>query len=321
MSTEDAVFHAGELALQERAGVSDRIGGAASRFIRAFMPEQHRELFEKLPTLLVGNIDGERRPWASIVFGPPGFIQTPDAQHLSINAWPLAGDPLRQQLSVGTPLGLLGIEPQTRRRNRVNGTVIDVSARRFTIEVDQSFGNCPQYIQARAPQWEQRAQPGSDMQHGEGLLESRAAGLIERADTFYIASAAAQARGHAGAQGVDVSHRGGKPGFVRVGEQNGKSVLLAPDFRGNFLFNTLGNIAANPHAGLLFLDYAEGHLLQLTGDAEIVWDGPEVRAFAGAQRVLRVTVVSSRWFESALPLRWSAPQLASQLAATGSWGD
>ena len=321
MSTEDAVFHAGELALQERTGVRDRIGSTGSRFIRAFMPEQHRELFVRLPTLFVGSIDGARRPWASVVFGPPGFIQAPDAQHLTINAWPLAGDPLRAQLRVGSPLGLLGIEPQTRRRNRVNGTVIDVAAQRFTIEVDQSFGNCPQYIQARAPQWVQRTQPENDAEARDGLLQARGVALIERADTFYIASAAAQARGHAGAQGVDVSHRGGKPGFVRVQEQNGKSVLLAPDFRGNFLFNTLGNIVANPRAGLLFLDYADGHVLQLTGGAEIVWDGPEVRVFAGAQRVLRVTVASSRWFESALPLRWSTPQSASQLAATGDWGE
>lgn len=101
-------------------------------------------------------------------------------------------------------------------------------------------------------------------------------------------------------------------------EGGGYSVLTAPDFRGNFLFNTLGNIAVYPRAGLLFVDYERGDL-QLTGSAEIAWDGPEVQAFAGAQRLLRVTVEESRWFEAALPLRWSPPEPAPQLAAPGTW--
>jgi len=265
-------------------------------------------------------MDAQRRLWASILVGAPGFIHAPDPRHLTVAAWPLAGDPLREQLVVGAPLGMLGIEPHTRRRNRVNGTVVDVKAHGFTIEVDQSFGNCPQYIQARAPQWVDRSAPPT-VRVNDGPLDPGARELIRRADTFYIASAAAQARGHAGAQGVDVSHRGGKPGFVRVTEQAGSTVLLAPDFRGNFLFNTLGNIAANPRAGLLFVDFTDGHLLQVTGRAEIIWDGPELQSFAGAHRLIRMTIASSRWFEAALPLRWSAPQSASQLAATGTWAD
>jgi hypothetical protein len=153
----------------------------------------------------------------------------------------------------------------------------------------------------------------------EGPHGGAARALVQGADTLFIASAAAQARGHGGAQGVDVSHRGGKPGFVHIAEAHGRSVLTLPDFRGNFMFNTLGNIAAHPHAGLLFVDYANGDMLQLSGTATIVWDGPEVSAFAGAQRLQRVEVERSRWFEGALPLRWTSPQPAAQLAATGSW--
>ncbi|HUL64033.1 MAG TPA: pyridoxamine 5'-phosphate oxidase family protein [Burkholderiaceae bacterium] len=319
MNLESGIFHPGELALQERAGVRDRIGETAPRFVRSFMPDQHRELFARLPTLFVGSVDAQRRPWASILFGAPGFITTPDARHLSIDAWPVPGDPLRENLALAAPLGMLGIEPQTRRRNRVNATVVEVSGARFTVEVDQSFGNCPQYIQARTPRWVDAARPIQPVVARDGLLDRRAAALVERADTFYIATAAARASGHAGAQGVDVSHRGGRPGFVRVTQEAGATVLLAPDFRGNFLFNTLGNIVANPRAGLLFIDYDRGDLLQVMGTAAIIWDGPEVEALTGAQRLLRVTVTRSRWFEGALPLRWSAPQPAAQLAATGIW--
>jgi predicted pyridoxine 5'-phosphate oxidase superfamily flavin-nucleotide-binding protein len=312
-------FHAGELALQERAGMRERIGATASRFLRDHMPEQHRELFEKLPTLLVGSLDAQGQPWASILAGSPGFMRTPDARHLTVAALPRADDPLGAHLVEGAPLGLLGIEPHTRRRNRMNGTVVQVSAQGFTLEVDQSFGNCPQYIQARAPlRVEATPAPVRAQRRGRDLAPLAIA-LIERADTFFIASAAARARGHAGAHGVDVSHRGGRPGFVQVTEERGGHVLAAPDFRGNFLFNTLGNIAANPRAGLLFIDYERGDVLQLTGTAEIVWDGPQVAAFAGAQRLLRIAVASSLWVGAALPLRWSAPQQAVQLAATGTW--
>jgi hypothetical protein len=316
---DDVPFHPGEIALQERTGGRERIGSTGSRFIRAAMPEQHRELFARLPTLLVGSFDAQDRLWASILAGAPGFVHASDARHLTVDTLPPAGDPLLERLAPGLPLGLLGVEPHTRRRNRMNGTIVDVSARGFTVEVDQSFGNCPQYIQARVPEWiadRSRAQPAE--RHG-ALLAPHAIALVERADTFFIASAAAQARGHAGPHGVDVSHRGGRPGFVRVTEERGRNVLLAPDFRGNFLFNTLGNIVANPRAGLLFIDYDRGDLLQITGAAGIVWDGPELQAFAGAQRLLRIEVEASRWHEAALPLRWSAPQQAPQLAATGSW--
>jgi hypothetical protein len=319
VNLDGEIIHAGELALQERAGVRDRIGETAPRFVRSYMPDQHRELFAHLPTLFVGSIDAQRRPWASILFGAPGFIATPDARHLSIDAWPVEGDPLRDNLTPAAPLGMLGLEPQTRRRNRVNATLVELSGASFTVEVDQSFGNCPQYIQARTPRGVDARRPSQPVVARDGLLDRRAASLVERADTFFMATAAARARGHAGAQGVDVSHRGGNPGFVHVGRESGATVLLAPDFRGNFLFNSLGNIVANPHAGLLFIDYERGDLLQVTGTAAILWDGPEVEAFAGAQRLLRVTITSSRWLEGALPLRWSAPQPAPQLAATGTW--
>lgn len=322
----DSPFHAGEEALQQRAGVRERIEAMGRRVVRDRMPEQHRELFAKLPMLLVGSLDAQGRPWASMLVGQPGFIAAPDAQHLRIAAQPGFGDPLRAQLAVGAPLGLLGIEPQTRRRNRMNGTVVARDAAGFTVQVDQSFGNCPQYIQAREPEW-----VGTPAAFGAarpvvaeaGLLGAAARQLVARSDTLFVASAAARARGHGGAEGVDVSHRGGKPGFVRhtiEGEGSAaRSVLTIPDFRGNNMFATLGNIAARPRAGLLFADPGRGDLLQLSGSAEIVWDGREVEAFAGAQRLLRVRVEAGWWMPAALPLRWSAPEYAPQLAATGAW--
>jgi predicted pyridoxine 5'-phosphate oxidase superfamily flavin-nucleotide-binding protein len=305
-------FHAGELAVQERVGVREKIATAGQRMIRDAMPDQHRELFEKLPTIVVGSLDAARRPWASMLAGRPGFVRTPDEHTMVVGARPQAGDPLAEQLAAGAPLGLLGIEPHTRRRNRMNGTVLAVDADSFSVGVEQSFGNCPQYIQAREPQWTQATvQPQTDLL-GPALSDAARA-LVTRADTLFIASASAQAQGHGGAQGVDVSHRGGLPGFVRVEQVDGACVLTLPDYRGNFMFNTLGNLVAHPRAGLLFVDYERGDLLQLSGRTQIVWDGPALSAFEGAQRLVRLTLDSARWRPGALPLRWSAPQFAPQL--------
>lgn len=318
----DGPFHAGEIAVQQRAGVRDRIAAIAPRFVRDHMPEQHRELFGKLPTLWVGSLDAQGRPWASLLVGQPGFIGAPDERHLRIDAPAGFGDPLVAQLVPDTPLGLLGLEPSTRRRNRMNGTVVDRDAQGFTVVVDQSFGNCPQYIQAREWTWtdtpQSYAQPRPVVAQG-AVLDEASARLVGRSDTLFIATASAHARGRAGAQGVDVSHRGGRPGFVRVHVERGATVLTLPDFRGNAMFQTLGNIAVRPLAGLVFVDFDSGDLLQLTGRAGIVWQGPELAAFAGAQRLLRITVEQGRFVAGAVPLRGSAPQYAPQLADTGTW--
>ena len=305
-------FHAGEIAMQQAAGSAARLREIGPRVIRYHMPDQHREFFEQLPTLLVGSVDAQQRPWASMLAGLPGFIETPDARHLRIAARPHAADPLQAELRAGTALGLLGIEPQTRRRNRVNGTIVGVDDGGFEVRVDQSFGNCPKYIQARTPQWVERAATASSSRPEGPRLSDAAARLVAQADTFFIATAAP-------GQGVDVSHRGGKPGFVRLEQRDSATVLTAPDFIGNFFFNTLGNIVANPRAGLLFVDHDGGGLLQLTGHARIVADGADVAAFTGAQRLLRIEVAAGWWTPGALPLRWSTPEFASQLGGTGNW--
>src|SRR5262249_21863773 len=158
-------------------------------------------------------------------------------------------------------------------------------------------GNCPQYIQARKHELVPAAADARPraVRAETGLLSPAAAVLVRNADTFFIASASRAARGSDPVAGVDVSHRGGMPGFARVEGRDGRTVLTAPDFAGNSSFNTFGNLAVNPHAGLLFVDFVAGNALTLIGQAEIVWDGPELAAFAGAQRLLRVTVEEGVW--------------------------
>lgn len=315
-------FHAGEQAMQLLAGSRAHMAEIGSRVIRGFMPDEHRELFEKLPYLFVGSLDAQGRPWASMLVGPPGFAMTPDARTMTVAARPAPGDPLIANLRPGAPLGLLGIELNTRRRNRMNGRVAARTADGFSVRVDQSFGNCPRYIQARRPRFidlpETMAAPHPVEPEGP-QLSADAVALVARADTSFIATASKAAGSGDVSEGVDLSHRGGKPGFVRVSEEDGRSVLTAPDFAGNLFFNTLGNIAINPRAGLLFVDFEGGDLLMLTGTAAVVLEAPEIEAFRGAQRLLRFEPEDGLRLRGAVPLRWSEPDYAPQLARTGSW--
>jgi uncharacterized protein len=319
-------FHDGEIAVQERCGVREPIERVGRAVIRRVMPPEHQELFARLPAVFVGSVDTADRPWASVLVGRPGFAHADDERTLRIDASPTRGDPLGVALGMGIPVGLLGIELATRRRNRMNGTVIAIDDDGFAVTVDQSFGNCPQYIQARHGAW--RRDPSTfgaphAIEPIDARLDGAARRIVERADTFFIASAARDARGHAGPAGVDVSHRGGKAGFVRITtrEPGGPSVLVIPDFRGNYLFNTLGNVVANPRAGLVFLDFESGDVLQLTGRAEIVWDGAELESFAGAHRLLVVTLENGIRHVDVLPFTWSEPTYARQLEETGAWPD
>ena len=321
-SRAESPFHPGEQAVQARAGVRELIDRFARRAFHDFLSDQHRRFFASLPFLLLGSLDAARRPWASILFGRPGFAHSPDPHTLRIDAHAGFGDRLGADLAVGVPVGLLGIELPTRRRNRLNGIVTAIDGAGFAVTVVQSFGNCPQYIQARDPVF--AAAPESVVAprpvRAEGAVLSPAAtALIQHADTFFVATAAPGPGGAGAVEDVDISHRGGRPGFVRAVQENGATVLTWPDFPGNSYFNTLGNLTIDPRAGLLFIDFATGDLLSLTGAAEIVWQGAELAGFAGAERLLRLRVTEGSFIEHAVPLRWSAPEPAPQLAATGTW--
>lgn len=300
-------FHDGERAVQERLGVRARIEQQGRRFIREYLTEQQREFYPQLPFVLLGSVDAAARPWASILTGPSGFIQSPDPHTLTIAALPPSGDPLASHLAVGVRLGVLGIEFATRRRNRANGRVAALDPHGVTITMDQTFGNCPKYIRRREHRFVAPAastetpvtQPLDTL--GETEAEAEAARrLVTSADTFFIATHTDRG-GDPYSEGVDVSHRGGSPGFVRVEDAR---TLIIPDYIGNSHFNTLGNLHVNPRAGLLFIDFASGTLLSLTGVVEILWDPPEQPTFEGAERLLRFRIEEGLLLSHALPLRW-----------------
>jgi uncharacterized protein len=292
-------FHVGELAAQARAGMAPRAAG-----IRDWMLEQQRQLLTTLPFIVAATIDEDGWPVATILAGPPGFTSSPDAKALRIAALPDRDDPAAPWLKPGAPIGLLGIDLATRRRCRVNGAITDAE-HGLLVSVKQSFWNCPQYIHIRDIETSPAvAQAPETMDR----LDSAGRVAIVAADTLFVATSG-------GAEGVDISHRGGKPGFVRVDQDT----LTIPDFAGNRYFNTLGNMILDPRAALLFPDFSCGDLLQVRGHAEIIWEIPEHERLAGAERLWRLHVSRAWRRRSTLPLRWSLRRLSPSVAQTGSW--
>ncbi|WP_460926681.1 pyridoxamine 5'-phosphate oxidase family protein [Pseudomonas sp. MC6] len=308
---ERSPWHAGEQQLQAKVGVAERMEAFGRKVIRTWMPDQHREFYQQLPFMLYGAVDAQGRPWASVLEGAPGFAHSPDPEHLHFASQPAADDPA--QLRNGEPIGLLGIELHTRRRNRLNGHVGNLSAQGFEVSVDQAFGNCPQYIQLRqyqrVPLTDPQTRPAEYL-HG---LDDAATALITGADTFFVASYVDVE----GERAVDVSHRGGQAGFVRV-EGNR---LTIPDFAGNLHFNTLGNLLLNPKAGLLFIDFSTGDLLQLSGRTEILLDDPQIEAFQGAERLWTFEVEKLVRRPAALALRWRFDGMSPTSLLTGNWAE
>jgi predicted pyridoxine 5'-phosphate oxidase superfamily flavin-nucleotide-binding protein len=307
-------YHAGELAVQQRAGVLEKARRLGMMF-RDHMPDQHRAFYATLPFMLVGSVDEQGRLWASVVTGRPGFAHSPDPRTLRLDTVPMPGDPLAGNVRLGASLGLLGIQLHTRRRNRMNGKVVATDERGFTVAVDQSFGNCEHYIQARTSEF--RAQRGggaaAPVEPEGARLSPDALGVIARADTLFIATASSGIGAASPAEGVDINHRGMPPGTIRIAaDAAGRTTVSIPDLPGNNAFQTFGNLRTNPRAGLLVPDFERGDLISLTGEAEVLWDDAAAAEFPGATRVLRFHVNHGLRFKAALPFRWSAPELAPQ---------
>lgn len=273
----DSPYHEGELAVQQRSDASEMARINAGAIDKTILGGALR-FIEQQPMLVIGSMDAQGRVWTSVLSGNPGFIRALDDHTLELDiSQPRCAedDPLWNNLLENPNLGLLVIELGSRRRIRINGVVGKTSAEHILIDVDRAYPNCPKYIQRRnwkSLQPEQAIRVTSST-FGERLTDAHKA-LIADADTFFVASVHPE-------HGADASHRGGHSGFVQIvsGQQ-----LRIPDFAGNSMFNTLGNIASYPYAGLIFIDFERRRLLQLTGKAEILWDLDDPQQETGGTR-------------------------------------
>lgn len=309
-------WHAGEIALQQTAGVAERMSEIGQRVMRDHLIDQHRDFYPQLPFIVLGSVDATGDVWATLRAARPGFLHSPDIHTLSVDLARDPADPADAGMEDGDAIGMLGIELHTRRRNRLNGLIRRHGNDGFDVVVGQAYGNCPKYIQLRDFAFTRDPSEQTDLPAVHlAELDTRAKEIITRADTFFVASYVDRENGR---RQVDVSHRGGNAGFVRIG---GDGVLTIPDFAGNLFFNTLGNIVLNPKAGLVFADFDTGELLQLTGEAEIILDSPETSVFQGAERLWRFTPRKIVRRPGALPLRWKFREdgWSPSSLMTGNW--
>jgi predicted pyridoxine 5'-phosphate oxidase superfamily flavin-nucleotide-binding protein len=284
-------FHAGELAVQERVGVSKQASRVGSS-IHSEIPPLAKYFLEEQPFVFVSSIDKKGHVWVSLLVGKIGFAKNIDENTLQLKPDSI-DDLLVENLKKNNQIGLLAIEFENRRRMRVNGKAW-IAEDTIFIQTEEVFSNCPKYIQARI--WEKN-KVKFDANNSISIsneLNEKQLDFIRNSDTFIIGS-------HHQKKGADASHRGGNVGFIQV---KGNKNLVFPDYSGNMMFQTLGNLQLNPNCGLLFYDFSDGRILQLTGKAQIIWDQEQIKEFAGAERLINFEAIEARESQIESNLSW-----------------
>jgi len=268
--------------------MAERVG----RIIHKQIPTAAADFLLDQPMIVIAAADDTGRIWTSLITGPAGFVHVDDAQTITVDGLPVADDPLHDVLrQPNRQVGMIAVQPQTRRRMRVNGVAVP-TATGIRIQPDQVYSNCPKYI-SRRQIVDVHVHANQPTIRRTDSIDARTQRIICTADTFFVGSADTESH-------ADASHRGGNPGFLQVLSPNR---VRWPEFRGNSMFMTLGNIAVNPHCGLLIPDWATGSTIQLTGTAEIVFDDePECAVEFTLDQLIEVTEAS--------PLRWGSAELS-----------
>ncbi|RAM49251.1 MAG: pyridoxamine 5-phosphate oxidase [Hapalosiphonaceae cyanobacterium JJU2] len=286
-------FHSGEIAVQTQAGVREEAQRLCSLISSVIKPAA-QEFLRSQQLAIASTVDAKGRVWASLLTGKPGFVQVLNQQTLQIDGFFLASDLLHQNLGDNPQIGLLVIDLVNRRRLRLNGKAEIQPGGKINVSIEQAFFNCPKYIQVRHLETRTTESLENPVIFTREALNEKDKHWITQDDTFFIASSHPEV-------GTDASHRGGYPGFVQVLNSN---KLVFPDYAGNNMFQTFGNLAVNPNAGLLFIDFEQGYTLQLTGKAKVIWDAECLSSFAGAQRLVEFEIDQILETQNATPLRW-----------------
>lgn len=288
----DNPYHEDELLVQQRAGVLEA-GRRNSQVISDSIIPGALQFISHQPLAILGSLDQGLNVWASVLVGQPGFMTAVDEQTVEFDltqSGKNSADPFWANIEDHPQVGMLLIDLGTRRRLRINGRIRSSAPEQLRLDVEAAYPNCPKYIQRRHLTISGFNGSGTP-RRGKCLADDQL-GLIRSADTFFVASAHPT-------RGVDASHRGGNPGFISVLDDRN---IRIPDFIGNNMFNTLGNFAANPRAGLLFLDFENNRTLQLVGRPEIQWDMDDPFDETGSTKRYWDLKID-QWLETDLPYR------------------
>jgi len=251
------LYHRGEIAVQELAGERSQ-AVLNGRVFSSVIPAPARSFVGQQSCVAIGWRDAAGNPWASLAVGEPGFASSDlDGTTVTIRA----ADSLIQPASfhddvlVSGAVGMLVIDLATRRRLRVNGVVERSTARDLRVAVEQAFPNCPKYIQRRERVEAATLVPPAT--RGLGAPDQLQSWLT-RTDTAFVASIGPDGS-------LDCSHRGGRRGYMRL---DGDTVVV-PDYPGNSMFCSLGNMMVEPRAGLVLVDFDARQQLHLSGEVSV----------------------------------------------------
>lgn len=258
----DTKYHQGEIELQKRFG-GTVMAGRAGRVIKDKIISGAIPFIENQPFVILSSKDTNENIWTTILFGESGWIDAKDEGQIRFFLDKLNStdsDTFFENIKHNNQVGMIVIELGTRRRYRINGRV-QRNNLHLDFKIEEAYPNCPKYIQRRIPSFFKKEKQLPSSVSGSILNEEQKA-WIAQSDTFFVGS-----QSNAGL--LDASHRGGEPGFIEVLE-NGD--LKIPDYVGNSMYNTLGNLLETPKAGLLFIDFEKGNILQLTGSTAFLFD-------------------------------------------------
>ena len=290
-----SVFHEGEQSVQRRAGAFEQAGRLGPHMIQRALDRKFAHFLASQPVIYMA-ASAATGVWVSALFGTPGFAHATSPTTVRVRADLDSVDPFSAATqSSAVAVGMLVLEPMTRSRIRING-LAHRTEYGLEIELAEAFGNCPKYIQRRHPiKLAAEVAAEAKTPRRASVLDSSERLLIAAADTFIVGS-------RHPTRGADASHRGGRPGFVAVSDDGSR--LTFPDYQGNNMFQTLGNLTADPAIGLLFVDWRSGRTLQLAGTAEIVWEAARVAGWPSAERLVDVQIADVVNRPDGLPLIW-----------------
>lgn len=298
-------YHDGEYEVQARTGqFNEAVQSEAA--IRAFVPPPLARFLASQRWLLLGGVDDEGAVWASVRTGEEGFVQALDPSTVRVLGAAPTSDPLAS-LDAPAPVALLAIDLGRRFRARVNGRLRSApeSQPGLVVTVEQAYPNCMKYIQQRDLVPVASTEPPVSIARDD-RLDDATISLLESADTAFLASIAPA--------GADVSHRGGRPGFLEV--VDGRTIHF-PDYPGNSMFNTFGNLELDSRAGLLVPDFTTGSVLQLSGRARVDYDPPRLDRHPGAARLVTFAIEQVLFRPQLLPFSCEVVSYSPFLPAAG----
>ncbi|KAH8904284.1 hypothetical protein BR93DRAFT_946640 [Coniochaeta sp. PMI_546] len=306
-------WHPGEVAVHKLLNIPNYGGKPNSRG----MPPQYGYRIAASPLVAFGALDEEGRPWTTILGGERGFSQPIQKGFLGAKSLvDRAHDPVVQALlgsalpdgellQVEKPVSALSVDLENRDRvkiagrmiagvlSRQEGTDTAVSEMEMAVLVKETLGNCPKYMNKKII----RAHVPSPKLVSDTLpLPKEALDLIEKADMFFLTSANGEA--------MDTNHRGGPQGFVRVARNAPDEVVVVyPEYSGNRLYESLGNLYLNPKIGIAIPDFDTSDVLYLTGTAKIL-AGADAAALIPHQKLaIKITLTAARFVKDSLPFR------------------